>query len=89
MSGTIRSLPQHILHHALHTPDKTAVIADNGQLTYAQLAQKMQAVCAALQQRGITPGQFAAWYAPLENSKEASASIHPDTCTEMIGSGVI
>ena len=40
-------------------------------------------------QRGITPGQFAAWYAPLENSKEASASIHPDTCTEMIGSGVI
>ena len=33
MSGTIRSLPQHILHHALHTPDKTAVIADNGQLT--------------------------------------------------------
>ena len=56
MSGTIRSLPQHILHHALHTPDKTAVIADNGQLTYAQLAQKMQAVCAALQQRGITPG---------------------------------
>ena len=40
-------------------------------------------------QRGITPGQFAAWYAPLENSKEASDSLHPDTCTEMIGSGVI
>ena len=40
-------------------------------------------------QRGITPGQFAAWYAPLANSKEASDSLHPDTCTEMIGSGVI
>ena len=40
-------------------------------------------------QRGITPGQFAAWYAPLENSKEVSDSLHPDTCTEMIGSGVI
>ena len=40
-------------------------------------------------QRGITPGQFAAWYAPLENSKETSDSLHPDTCTEMIGSGVI
>ena len=40
-------------------------------------------------QRGITPGQFAAWYAPLENSKEASDSLHPDTRTEMIGSGVI
>ena len=40
-------------------------------------------------QRGITPGQFAAWYAPLENSKEASDSLHPDTSTEMIGSGVI
>ena len=40
-------------------------------------------------QRGITPGQFAAWYAPLEVSKEASDYLHPDTSTEMIGSGVI
>ena len=41
-------------------------------------------------QRGITPGQFAAWYTPLSSSSaEAQASLHPDTCTEMIGSGVI
>ena len=41
-------------------------------------------------QRGITPGQFAAWYSPLnENSAQAQSSLHPDTCTEMIGSGVI
>ena len=41
-------------------------------------------------QRGITPGQFAAWYSPLaETSTEAQTSLHRDTCTEMIGSGVI
>ena len=41
-------------------------------------------------QRGITPGQFAAWYTPLSSSSaEAQASLHLDTCTEMIGSGVI
>ena len=41
-------------------------------------------------QRGITPGQFAAWYTPLnETSAQAQSSLHPDTCTEMIGSGVI
>ena len=41
-------------------------------------------------QRGITPGQFAAWYTPLaETSTEAQTSLHRDTCTEMIGSGVI
>ena len=41
-------------------------------------------------QRGITPGQFAAWYTPLNaTSAQAQLSLHPDTCTEMIGSGVI
>ena len=37
-------------------------------------------------QRGITPGQFAAWYAPVE---EALATRAQDTSMEMIGSGVI
>ena len=41
-------------------------------------------------QRGITPGQFAAWYTPLNaTSVQAQSSLHRDTCTEMIGSGVI
>jgi tRNA-specific 2-thiouridylase len=40
-------------------------------------------------QRGITSGQFATWYSPLEESKEALDSLHKDTCVEMIGSGVI
>ncbi len=37
-------------------------------------------------QRGITPGQFAAWYAPVEESLATSSS---DTSVEMLGSGVI
>ena len=37
-------------------------------------------------QRGITPGQFAAWYAPVEESLATRAC---DTSVEMIGSGVI
>ena len=37
-------------------------------------------------QRGITPGQFAAWYAPVE---EPLATAAADTSVEMIGSGVI
>ena len=37
-------------------------------------------------QRGITPGQFAAWYAPVE---EALTTRAKDTSAEMIGSGVI
>ena len=37
-------------------------------------------------QRGITPGQFAAWYAPVEATLETAAK---DTSVEMIGSGVI
>ena len=37
-------------------------------------------------QRGITPGQFAAWYAPVEAGLETAAR---DTSVEMIGSGVI
>ena len=56
MNSTVKTLPQHILHHARCTPDKTAVIADNGRLTYAQLADRMRSVCAALRQRGITAG---------------------------------
>ena len=45
-------------------------------------------------QRGITAGQFAVWYEPLQNtSDDASISFgekrHPDTNTEMLGSGVI
>ena len=40
-------------------------------------------------QRGITAGQFAVWYAPLEDSKEAADSLHTDTSVEMLGSGVI
>ena len=37
-------------------------------------------------QRGITPGQFAVWYTPVE---EALATESKDTSVEMIGSGVI
>ena len=37
-------------------------------------------------QRGITPGQFAAWYAPVERELATRAK---DTSVEMIGSGVI
>ncbi len=37
-------------------------------------------------QRGITPGQFAAWYAPVESSLQTDAA---DTSVEMLGSGVI
>lgn len=37
-------------------------------------------------QRGITPGQFAAWYAPVEAELSTRAG---DTSVEMIGSGVI
>lgn len=37
-------------------------------------------------QRGITPGQFAAWYVPVEDGSTVSTK---DTSVEMIGSGVI
>ena len=37
-------------------------------------------------QRGITPGQFAAWYTPVEDSLATRAK---DTSMEMLGSGVI
>lgn len=37
-------------------------------------------------QRGITAGQFAAWYAPVEHELSTRAN---DTSVEMIGSGVI
>ena len=56
MIGTVKTLPQHILDHALRIPDKSAVVADDGRFTYAQLAQKMFAVCSALRQRGISAG---------------------------------
>lgn len=36
-------------------------------------------------QRGITPGQFAAWYTPISDPGNG----HGDTSVEMIGSGVI
>ena len=37
-------------------------------------------------QRGITPGQFAVWYAPVEDALSTRAK---DTSVEMLGSGVI
>ena len=37
-------------------------------------------------QRGITPGQIAVWYAPVEESLATRAK---DTSVEMLGSGVI
>ena len=37
-------------------------------------------------QRGMTPGQFAAWYSPVETTLETDSR---DTSVEMIGSGVI
>lgn len=45
-------------------------------------------------QRGITPGQFAVWYEPLQDSADDTSTSfgdkrHPDTNTEMLGSGVI
>lgn len=56
MSNTIKTLPQHILHYASCTPNKTAVIADDGRITYALLADRMCSVCAALQKMGISSG---------------------------------
>ena len=58
--------------------DATLIMRDNG--LYILFDQP---------QRGITSGQFAVWYAPLGESKEALDSLHKDTCVEMIGSGVI
>ena len=37
-------------------------------------------------QRGITPGQFAVWYMPVEDGSDVSVA---DTSVEMLGSGVI
>lgn len=37
-------------------------------------------------QRGVTPGQFAAWYTPVADGSEVSVE---DTAVEMLGSGVI
>ena len=56
MIQNVKTLPQHILHYACRTPDKVAVIADNSHFTYAQLADRLHAVCAGLRQRGITAG---------------------------------
>ena len=56
MIGAVKALPQYILEHALRTPDKSAVVADNGRFTYDQLARKMYSVCTALRQRGIGAG---------------------------------
>ena len=59
--------------------DATLIMRDNGLYILFDTPQ-----------RGITPGQFAAWYSPLaETSEEAQTSLHRDTSTEMIGSGVI
>ena len=55
--------------------DATLIMRDNG--LYILFDQP---------QRGITSGQFAAWYSPVESSL-ATASC--DTSVEMIGSGVI
>jgi tRNA-specific 2-thiouridylase len=37
-------------------------------------------------QRGATPGQFAAWYMPVEDTLGTG---YKDTSMEMVGSGVI
>jgi tRNA-specific 2-thiouridylase len=37
-------------------------------------------------QRGMTPGQFAAWYMPVESTL---ATGYKDTSMELVGSGVI
>ena len=59
--------------------DATLIMRDNGLYILFDTPQ-----------RGITPGQFAAWYTPLNaTSEQAQSSLHPDTSTEMIGSGVI
>ena len=76
-SGEIRRYKVRIRYRQ-PLQDATLIMRDNGLYILFDAPQ-----------RGITPGQFAAWYAPLENSKEASDSLHPDTSTEMIGSGVI
>ena len=57
MINTLKTLPQHILYHAEVTPDKVAVVADNGSLTYGQLADRMRAVCATLRQQGVRTGR--------------------------------
>ncbi len=55
--------------------DATLIMRDNG--LYILFDQP---------QRGITPGQFAAWYSPVESSLATECC---DTSVEMIGSGVI
>ena len=55
--------------------DATLVMRENGLFILFDVPQ-----------RGITPGQFAAWYAPVE---APLATAHQDTSVEMIGSGVI
>jgi len=55
--------------------DATLVMRENGLYVLFDVPQ-----------RGITPGQFAAWYAPVEEGLATRAN---DTSVEMIGSGVI
>ena len=55
--------------------DATLIMRDNGLYILFDAPQ-----------RGITPGQFAAWYAPVE---EELATRARDTSVEMLGSGVI
>ena len=77
-SGEIRRYKVRIRYRQ-PLQDATLIMRDNGLYILFDAPQ-----------RGITPGQFAAWYTPLSSSSaEAQSSLHQDTCTEMIGSGVI
>ena len=55
--------------------DATVIMRENGLYILFDMPQ-----------RGITAGQFAAWYTPVEASLSTRAK---DTSVEMIGSGVI
>lgn len=55
--------------------DATVIMRDNGLYILFDTPQ-----------RGITPGQFAVWYSPVEESLSTGVS---DTSVEMLGSGVI
>ncbi len=53
-------VPEAILRNATATPEKTAVVAYNTSLTYAELASQVRNVACHLINNGIVPGDFVA-----------------------------
>lgn len=55
------SVADWIARQAARWPDKTALRSDRGPLSYAELAQHIEAVAAALQVQGIVRGSCVSW----------------------------